>query len=184
MPSYTIVTFSFARSVVFYFRWGSATCPSTLLYLGQIVIAQSTISDREEGFLCLANNPTPSNTKVEKPELGTKLVNVYGKDGVPCTACATTPSLPSPTPQSARPNGPRSTRVSWHPTPSSPATTSALTTPRQPRSCKASRTSLPRSPKCLLTKMLTSPSLQSPAQCALFKKKCFFFLWTLVTCTY
>ena len=88
MPSYTIVTFSFARSVVFYFRWGSATCPSTLLYLGQIVIAQSTISDREEGFLCLANNPTPSNTKVEKPELGTKLVNVYGKDGVPCTACA------------------------------------------------------------------------------------------------
>ena len=75
-------------SVVFYFRWGSSTCPSVLLYLGQIVNTRSSISNREGGYLCLAENPTPSNQQVERPELATKLVNIYDKHAIPCTACA------------------------------------------------------------------------------------------------
>ena len=72
-------------SVVFYFRWGSSTCPSVLLYLGQIVNTQGSISNREGGYLCLADNPTSSNMQVDRPELMTSLVN---KEVIPCTACA------------------------------------------------------------------------------------------------
>lgn len=74
--------------VVFYFRWGSATCPGVLLYLGEIVKARSVATEKEGGYLCLANNPTPSNIRVEKPELATRLVNIYDKEVVPCVACA------------------------------------------------------------------------------------------------
>ena len=85
---YYVIRFPFA-SVAFYFRWGSVTCPGVLLYLGQIVKARSAISEREGGYLCLADNPTPSNVRLEKPELATRLVNIHDKEAVPCTACAT-----------------------------------------------------------------------------------------------
>ena len=88
VPSASREAIPFCCLVVFYFRWGSTSCPNVLLYLGQIVKAKSSITEREGGYLCLANNPTPSNFRLEKPDLSTKLVNIHDKEGVPCTACA------------------------------------------------------------------------------------------------